>query len=155
LFESIHALGLRYDIALVDPFHSYDISYRDLADALGIITDRGAVVIHDCFPPNEDLISQSWTPGDWCGVTFMAFIDFLNDNRGLTYATVDTDYGCGVLRNGNAQPARKRELLDAWKAMRHDTGAAYRFMSENKASLLNVMSVDEFKAAEMQRLRAN
>ena len=34
LFETIHALGLRYDIVLVNSFHTFDASYRDVGDAL-------------------------------------------------------------------------------------------------------------------------
>src|SRR5881394_3988382 len=33
LVETIHTFGLRYDIVLVDSFHYYDLSLRDLADA--------------------------------------------------------------------------------------------------------------------------
>ena len=153
LFETIHALGFRYDIALVDPFHTYDISYRDLVDALGIIADRGTVVVHDCLPHSEDLIASDWTPGAWCGVTFMAFIDFVNDHPDLSYVTVDTDYGCGVFRRGGARPIVLSEILNGWDATRRDVKAAYRFMWENRGALLNVMSVEAFKAAELSRTR--
>ena len=153
LFETIHALGVRYDIALVDPFHTYDISYRDLIDALGVITDRGTVVVHDCFPHSEDLVAPDWAP-TWCGLTFMAFIDFLRDHPELAYTTVDTDYGCGVFRRGSTRPTITAELVNGWDAIRHDAKAAYRFMSENKGPLLNVMSVEAFKAAELARTRA-
>src|SRR5437588_8669602 len=39
LIETIHAFGLRYDVVLVDSFHLYDTSYRDLADAFNLMTD--------------------------------------------------------------------------------------------------------------------
>ena len=152
LFETMHALGLRYDIALVDPFHGYDASYRDIRDALGVISDRGTVVVHDCFPNSEELIGPDWTPGGWCGLTFMAFIDFLHKNPGVAYATVDTDYGCGILQKGSA-PSMSGELLNNWKEARHNAKAAYRFVSENKACLLNLMSVEKFKNVELQRAR--
>jgi hypothetical protein len=153
LFETIQALGFRYDIVLVDPFHTYDISYRDLVDALGIITDRGTVVVHDCFPDSEDLVDPDFTPGNWCGVTFMAFIDFLKDHPELAYSTVDTDYGCGVFGRGGVRPTMQDETINGWDAARRDAKAAYRFLSENSGPLLNLMSVEAFKGAELARTR--
>jgi hypothetical protein len=149
LFETIHALGLRYDIALVDPFHTYDISYRDLVDALGVVTDRGTVVVHDCCPPTEEVIAPDWTPGAWCGVTFIAMIDFLKDHPELAYATVDTDCGCAVFRRGGRRATVNGETLNGWDATRRDAKAAYRFMSANRGPLLNVVSVEAFKTAEL------
>ena len=153
LFETIHTLGFRYDIALVDPFHTYDVSYRDLADTLGIITEHGSVVVHDCFPHSEDLIAPDWTPGAWCGVTFMAFIDFVKDHPELSYTTVDIDYGCAVLGRSGARRAVPAEIIKGWDAARREAKSAYRFMSENRGPLLNVMPVEAFKAAELARAR--
>src|SRR3954453_610824 len=153
LFETIQALGLRYDIVLVDSFHSYDASYRDLADALRTLTDRGTVVVHDCLPPTEGLVGRDWTPGSWCGVTFMAYIDFLNDHPELASATVDADFGCGIVRKGGPRPALSSEIADGWRAARGGGASAFRFMTENKDRLLNLMSADAFRAAEHERAR--
>jgi hypothetical protein len=43
--------GFRYDIILVDPWHEYESSLRDMQAALGFLTDSGSIVIHDCLPP--------------------------------------------------------------------------------------------------------
>src|SRR4051812_30655777 len=151
LFETIQALGLRYDIVLVDSFHTYDASSRDLTDALRILTDRGTVVVHDCLPPTADLVGHDWTPGSWCGVTFMAFIDFVNDHPELAYSTVDIDYGCGIVRKGGPRPALSGEIADGWRAAQRDAASAFRFMTDNKDRLLNLMSADAFMAAEQER----
>ncbi|MGB9365915.1 MAG: hypothetical protein WCE79_07875 [Xanthobacteraceae bacterium] len=149
LFETIRSLSLCYDVVLVDPFHTYDATYRDLVEALSITSDRGAVVVHDCYPPSEDLVAREWSRAAWCGVTFMAFIDFLKNNPELTYATVDTDYGCGVFRKGSTRTKVPGAVANGWEAVRNDEKAAYRFMRDNADSLLNLVSVDAFKAAEL------
>jgi Methyltransferase domain len=151
LFETIRALSLRYDVILVDPFHTYDATYRDLVEALSVMTDRGSVVVHDCYPPSEHLVARDWSRAAWCGVTFMAYIDFLRHNPELTYATVDTDYGCGVFRKDGMRPKVPGAVADGWDAVRGDEKAAYRFMRNNAGSLLNLVSVDAFKAAELSR----
>jgi len=155
LVETIHASGLRYDIVLLHSFHLYDRSYRELKDAWSVITDRGAIVVHDCLPPSEDLISPEFVPGSWCGVGFLAFIDFVQNTQDLAYATVDTDYGCGIIRKGApAQSSPETDDLKArWAGIRHDAKVAYRFMIENKAPLLNLLSVEAFKRAELNCAR--
>jgi hypothetical protein len=153
LLATVYALGLRYDIVLVDSFHTHETSYRDMADALGVLADTGTIIVHDCLPPSENLVSPDWAPGDWCGVSFVAYVDFLNDHPDLAYATVDADYGCGIVRKGAARPTVPSEIANGWSAARRNSKAAFRFMVENKDYLLNLMSVDDFKAAERRRAR--
>jgi hypothetical protein len=151
LVETIHAFGFRYDIVLVDSFHYYDLSFRDLADAFNVLTPRGSIVVHDCLPTSEELASPDYVPGGWCGVSFIAYIDFVTSGRPLTYTTVDTDYGCGVIRKSDSEEQLPQDLMEGWNSVRHDAKAAYRFMSENKHQLLHLVSVDEFKKFEMGR----
>ena len=49
----IRARGLRYDIILVDPFHDYACSWRDLAAAFALVEVGGFLVVHDCLPENR------------------------------------------------------------------------------------------------------
>jgi len=151
LIETIHAFGFRYDIVLVDSFHYYDLSFRDLADAFDVLTPRGSIVVHDCLPTSEELASPDYIPGGWCGVSFIAYVDFVTSGRRLTYTTVDTDYGCGVIRKSDSEEQLPQDLMERWKSVRHDAKAAYRFMSENKDQLLHLVSVDEFKKFGMGR----
>ena len=150
LVEMIHAFRLRYDIVLVDSFHHDDLSLRDLADAFDVLTPRGAIVVHDCLPPSEALASSDFIPGAWCGVSFIAYVDFVTSAHRLTYATVDTDYGCGVIRKREPEEPLPRELIEGWENVRQDTKAAYRFMSANKDQLLRLLSVEEFKNFELR-----
>lgn len=146
LIDTIKAFGLSYDIILVDSFHTYDLSFRDLNDAFDILTPRGAIVVHDCLPPREDLVSPDFLPGAWCGVSFIAYVDFVMSGRGLTHATVDTDYGCGVIRKTDTAQALSRDLIDGWKSVRDDATAAYRFLCANKGPLLHLVTVEEFRS---------
>ena len=69
--------GERYDVILVDPYHDYECSYRDLALAFRFLNDNGVVVIHDVLPPSSGrFISPTFVPGGWCGLTFIAYVDF-------------------------------------------------------------------------------
>jgi hypothetical protein len=151
LIDTMHAFGLRYDIILVDSFHYFDLSFRDLTDAFGVLTGGGAIVVHDCLPPTEDLASPDYVSGAWCGVSFIAYVDFVTSGRGLRYVTVDTDYGCGIIRKSDSEQPLPSNLVEGWESVRHDAKVAYRFMSENKDALLQLLSVDEFKKFELRR----
>jgi hypothetical protein len=83
---------------LVDPFHAYRESSRHLAAAFALLEPGGALVVHDCLPPDEALAGPELKRGPWCGLTYKAFLDFVLERRDLRCLTVDTDYGCGVIR---------------------------------------------------------
>ena len=146
---------------LVDPFHAYRESSRDLAAAFALLEPGGALVVHDCLPPNEAIAAPEFTRGAWCGATYKAFIDFVLQRRDLRYLTVDTDFGCGVIRKLEArlpgpfdrpmiarwrQARERRRLVAAWRALGDDYAAAWRLFEPNRAELLNVISVDAFRA---------
>jgi hypothetical protein len=147
--REIRARQLRFDIILVDAWHEYDTAVRDLGDALSLLQPRGTLVVHDCLPPSEALASPIYRAGEWCGVTYKAYLDFVIARPELEYRTVDIDFGCGVIRS---RPALARSpagdeynaLLGQWKAVGDDLGAAYRFMLEHQRPLCRVQSIEDF-----------
>jgi len=146
---------LRYDIILVDSWHLYETSRRDIAAALGLVADDGVIVVHDCRPPREEICTPAYMPGEWCGVTYKAYVDFVTTSR-LRYLTVDTDYGCGVLFPGKQRwwrrllaamrpaSAERRRLVAGWRACGTDYGRAYAYLERNDRALLNLVSVETF-----------
>lgn len=145
-----------YDIIFVDPFHTYANSSIDLSGAFALLRPGGIMVVHDCNPEEAAITSPEFTPGTWCGVTYMAFIDFTLCREGLSYYTVDTDFGCGVVYKHQQQihtashrpnGARARLAL-AWDAARHDDATRFHFFAQHRRDLLNLKSVEEFAALE-------
>ena len=94
---SIRQAGHRYDIILVDGFHEYATSMRDLTEALSLLTDNGTIVVHDCLPPAAELAVPNLIAGAWCGVTYKAYLDFVFARTNLEDRAVDIDFGCGVI----------------------------------------------------------
>lgn len=151
--------GLRYDIILVDPWYLSETSRRDIAAALKLVADDGAVVVHDCRPPREEIAGPDYIPGEWCGVTYKAYVDFVAGGD-LRYVTVDTDYGCGVIFPGKRRPwwrrllaakpkisEERRRLIDGWRACGADYGRVYAYFERSHRALLNLVSVDTFARA--------
>ena len=152
----IKARGLGFDVIFVDPHHTYDATTRDLRAAFGLIRPGGALVIHDCDPPNRMMARPDHTPGAWCGVTYKAFIDFVLGNDRLVYCTVDTDFGCGVIlkqprRHGLAvalAAEREKQLVTAWRAVGNDYDRAYDLFAVEKQRLLRLVTVEAFRDPE-------
>ncbi len=106
-----------------------------------------------CLPEDPGIATPRFKDGSWCGVTYRAYLDFVLNRDDLTYFTVDTDYGCGVIQKLTAHQTRQRRLLRStgvghsrlarhWRAIA-DSTKAYRFMHRHKHELLDLRTVDE------------
>ena len=152
--------GLRIEVMLLDPWHEYRTSYRDLEKGFDLIEDDGIIFVHDCLPPDELVTSLTPNVGNWCGLTYKAFIDFVIDRRDLFYCTIDADWGCGVIRKVSAPAgllhrvtAHQRKLLSEWRLIGNDFSAAFRFYEQHRESLLNIVTPRQFIEAERRRAR--
>ncbi|MCI5073666.1 class I SAM-dependent methyltransferase [Oricola sp.] len=155
----IRADGPTFDVIMVDAHHTYACAIRDIAASFALVRDGGALVVHDCDPPDADLARPDFVEGPWCGVTYKAFLDFVRDNDDLFYVTVDTDYGCGVVfkgrrrgirewlahrRAGMRSAAGERALTAAWREVGDDFAAAFAMLRGNRKRLLRLMSPRRF-----------
>jgi hypothetical protein len=153
----IRARGLQYDIILADPFHEYAPSLRDLEAAFDLVAPGGTVIVHDCLPPHPALAVPHYIGGPWCGVTYKAYIDFVVGRDDLDYCTVDTDFGCGVIRKlaaGDRRPLfpppapEFRKVVQRWRALGDDYDGAYRLLRRHARVLLKLCSVEGFLQIE-------
>lgn len=177
--HEIRKLGMKYQVILVDPFHEYKETFRDLLVAFSLLEDGGALVVQNCYPLDKSLVSPRYHPGTWCGVTYKAYLDFTHiySSKILSY-TVDTDFGCGIihrlprsrglLRNVfNSRKSRgekllghkrrllrqERRLFREWRRVGKDENASFAFFQKNAAPLLRLKSFDEFALAERSLAR--
>jgi hypothetical protein len=159
----LHARLVKFDAILVDPFHEYRQSARDLRAALSLLKPNGTIVVHDCRPNNESMAHPTYRPGPWCGVTYKAFVDLTLRALGPAHCTVDTDMGCGVLRRrplaaglknamrralGAVPDGPQADIVRQWRRAGDDYSAAYRLMMAHPKALSNLVSVDAFLAGE-------
>jgi hypothetical protein len=153
--RQIRAQGLRYDIVFIDACHEYGSTRRDMEDSFSLVTENGIIVLHDCLPPGEIYCAPTrGDAGDWCGVTYKAYLDVLLERDDLWFCTVDTDVGCGMIRsNRKARLYRRaadgdKTCLRAWREAGDDLKATYQLYENNRAALMNVVTVNKFLAAE-------
>jgi hypothetical protein len=93
----------------------------DLVEGFRLIRQGGTLVVHDCLPPRSENAVPNYIQGEWCGVSYQAYVDFISERHDLAVYTVDTDYGCGVIRK-LADPTPESATLPALSFSK--TGAA-------------------------------
>lgn len=137
------------DVALIDPWHSYSSSLRDLRAVFNVLSPGGALVCHDCWPPDDPKIIDPDgfpTPTQpWSGVTYQAWVDFVTTND-VSYCTVDTDYGVGVAFKGEVPGLRKHRLCPGWLDIETlwDVNNSYAILQGLCRPLLNLVSPSDF-----------
>ncbi len=161
--SAVRAAGFAYDVILVDPFHEYETSAQDLREACTLIKPNGTIVVHDCNPEEEALVTPHYQDGRWCGLTYKAYLDMVLDSAQLQSCTVDTDHGCAIIRRrplvsrlrrtvhralGMIGRDSRSRLLHEWRRVSKDEAAAFRLLRAQATSLLNLVTVDEFLAGE-------
>jgi hypothetical protein len=168
--EAMRREGLRFDVILVDPRHEYATSLRDLEAAFRLIDAGGSLIVHDCLPPSAEMAAPEFVPGSWCGLTYQAYVDFVSSHRDLAFYTVDTDFGCGVIRKLPGPAAWQRlttavlgermqeprspadlaraALLKRFSLARAKGDGGFSFFQEHKAALLNLLTVSAFLERE-------
>jgi hypothetical protein len=155
-FDEFARLGTKYDIILADSWHTYECSKRDLRYALATLDEGGFLVVHDCDPPESEMARSSYRSGEWCGVTYAAFVDFVLERDDIDYYTVDTDFGCAVVRKRPSESGvnqAKGGSVDAglrflWNTVRGDETLRYTSFKKVNRELLHIVSVAEFLELE-------
>ncbi|MBI1213444.1 MAG: hypothetical protein GC190_18435 [Alphaproteobacteria bacterium] len=144
-----------YDLIFIDPFHTLHASATDLSGAWNLLRPMGIMVVHDCNPADEEIAAPEFKAGDWCGVTYQAFINFVLGRSDLDYCTVDADYGCGVIfkrqriaSEDHAQAERDAHLARGWLLAQQSDRACYKYFDGNRRQLLRLVAVEEFTQRE-------
>jgi hypothetical protein len=161
--SAVRAIGITYDVILVDPFHEYETSVQDLREACTMIKPSGTIVMHDCNPEEEAFVTPHYQDGSWCGLTYKAYLDIMLESARFQSCTVDTDHGCAIIRRrrlmsrlpriasralGRIGGGNRSRLLHEWRRVGKDDAAAFRLLKAHAKSLLNLVTVEEFLAGE-------
>ena len=139
-FLSTDPPGDGYDVIVVDlwdePEHALDVMERCLPKLSG----DGAVGVHHSNPPSgwHQRPPQEYTPGsEWTGQVWRAVVEFRFRHPQCEVFTVDTDWGCTVIRP--SRRARHRPCAEPVGALGWTT------FLDRRNELLNVVSVAWFR----------
>jgi len=123
-----------YDIVFIDGLHLAEQASLDIDNSLCILSDGGAVVMHDCLPVEE--WQQSRDRKDpkkpWTGDVWKAFAELRFSRPDLDVFTIDCDWGCGVILKGEQEVLPRPTFLD------------WDYYIDNMQSLMNVVGEEEW-----------
>lgn len=119
-----------FDIVFVDGLHLEEQSTKDIHNSLKCLNVGGSIVVHDCLPHCEEFIKVCWN-----GTVFRSIIDLRYNNPELDIKVVDTDCGCGIIRRGNQTK---------YNTVPIDLAKTYYYYENNKNSLMNIITPEEF-----------
>jgi hypothetical protein len=113
-------------------------------------------------PSNETIASPAFVRGEWSGVSYRSYLDFVLARDDLDYCTVDTDFGCGIiLKNRSLEmgrtmvPPRDPILAAQWFRVHNDDQSAFDFLSKNRTQLLRLVTARDFVHGLNGRSRKN
>jgi hypothetical protein len=144
LLNSLIFLNKKYDLICLDPFHLYEDSIRDMELLSSFLTDNGVLLCHDCFPTNINLASPIFIE-DWCGQTYIAFVELAYKNPNWYYGVLNIDTGIGILSktymNGlvNTLNSTKQQLLLDILINNLSNDLLYNYYCENSTDLINLI----------------
>ena len=96
---------VKFDIIFIDGLHHNEQVYRDIINSLSHLKENGTIICHDMLPPSEKHQLVPRTQTAWNGDCWKAFVKIHAENKDIEMFTVNTDYGCGIIRKG------KQELI--------------------------------------------
>lgn len=129
-----------YDVIFVDTWHEPKHCLDVIERCLPKLSAEGGIIVHDSNPPSEwhQRPDKDFEPGsEWNGQVWRAVVEFRIRHPQYEVFTVDTDWGCTVIR-----PSRRAcHELDAASVGRLDWAA----FEGQRSRLLNLVSVAWFR----------
>jgi hypothetical protein len=129
----------QWDVVFVDGLHLAPQTFRDIENSIAHLSDRGFLLLHDCNPPDwrhahSDYEDYRASPGDWNGSVWKALY-FFRTKYDCASATVDTDFGVGVIAKGRRS------------AQIEHTNVFFEFgdMKKDRRRQLGLITIDQFK----------
>jgi hypothetical protein len=122
----------KFDLIFIDGLHEAWQVEKDIDNALKFLEQGGTIVMHDCLPPDEATAAVPRIQQQWTGDVYKAFLKFRSKRKDLEMFTVDTDFGCGVIRLG------KQETISL------PNNVSWNDFISNKEKWMNIKSCDQF-----------
>ena len=123
------------DVVFVDGLHTYDQTYRDVRNALGLLRPGGVILVHDCLPASahEAVAAPSYEAagringpgwnGDWTGDGWKAIVAVRSGHQPAQACVLNCDHGVGIIWKGPGRPPLSLSLADI-DALDYDALAA-------------------------------
>lgn len=122
-----------YDLVFIDGLHLDYQVLRDVENSLKWLRDSGTIVLHDCNPPTIKHQIEDWDGrSPWNGTVWKAFVELRRTRPDLWMATINDDWGMGVIRRGSQD------------VLLYNGELTWEWFVANRAGALNLMAESVF-----------
>lgn len=133
----------KYDIIFIDGLHVEDQVDRDIINSLNHLSPNGIIVVHDCNPPSawhQRPYEEAKKNGcrQWNGTVWRSMVKIRATRPDLEVRTVNTDWGCGLIRPSQNLPEELISDVPEGDALTYD------WLEKNKTKALNLIDPREF-----------
>lgn len=143
--------GQTFDLIFIDGLHHADQVQRDFENSLEILSDNGTIVFHDCNPPTELHQRVPRQSKEWNGDVWKAWVRLVEASKYLQHPQsvycIDTDFGVGIYTANDHLINTKTDIANEPYEYEDDFAEmSYEWLDNYRKTLLNLISVDEWKA---------
>lgn len=143
------------DLVFIDGLHTFEASLKDVLNTLKYIDPKGAIVLHDCFPPTKASATPAislkeaakmnipdWE-GSWCGDVWKTiyYLRELYKNE-LEVFVINTDLGLGIIKINSLNPI---DLKIDQKLFKMVDSFDFNFLKKDPSERLGLIEVGELK----------
>jgi len=100
----------KWDIIFIDGLHHNEQVYKDIQNAIAHLNPGGTIVCHDMNPQDYQAQHVPRVVKVWNGDCWKAWVK-LRTELDMQMYVIDTDYGCGVIREGSQEKLELTEQL--------------------------------------------
>lgn len=125
-----------YDFIFIDGLHETEQVDKDIFNSLKFLNKDGMIMLHDTLPASFENQEVPRKTRVWNGDVWKSVVKLKYNRPDLEIKTVDTDMGCTIIKFGSQKIIENLDL---------NTALTWDYFQNNKKTLLNIISVDEFK----------
>jgi tetratricopeptide (TPR) repeat protein len=127
----------RVDLAFIDGMHQFDFALRDFANIERYCNPNSVILIHDCYPLDEESAGREPRPSHWSGDVWRVIVLLKKYRPDLQIHTIGTaPTGLAVIQNLNPESTFLRDNHD--RLVEEFLALDYAYLNDDKAGKLNL-----------------
>ena len=95
-FDKIGSNVGKFDVIFIDGDHRSEQAYRDVQNAITLLSPKGVILLHDCNPHTEAMQIVPPIQGEWTGDVWKAIARLRTEGQ-HSVRVVSSDYGVGIV----------------------------------------------------------
>jgi len=134
-FRKIENSKILYDFIFIDGLHHTEQVDKDIFNSLKHLSPNGFIMLHDVSPSSFKTQIVPRAQVEWTGDVWKSVVKLRCLNPNIEIVTIDTDFGCCILRSGRQKLYDKDPL---------EIALDWNYFVRNRIELLNLIPVEEF-----------